>query len=839
MAAFKTAEIEAAVSQFVKANVVEERDELGPVKEDVKFSEVLELISSTLIFDPNSIFYVIFLATNRLSTDVAATLVVVEDIQTAIAEVSHRTKDITRTTLLGDAAAALLEVDTILSSRDALSNSAFNRYLSSTNAFVGVSLEPNIKSGSDLIRPPQKARTDARTALATLATSYADHLAVLAQLQEMLTEFNALNLPVLAIQDSVRKARRDLKSLQATFEDTATTRDAKIAESRDAYLRITAGKAVLNSYNTVSDPSSPRLQSTAALTGRAAIPLGDGVLTKVEVLGTKSAPWEIDTGTNDEFKVAADGALETTYTIVPPTRPSVTTFLDETWDATGPAVAYQVIVTTQDKLEIDGLAPRVVLTAGANRTAANIASDINTWATANSFPYTASSPGGFVKIEKTSGGAQRIRMTAFNGTDRAAILATYTALGFYEGQEDTVAGVTAAELASQINAVGELVAEVELTQFDEGVSGAMFSSTEIDLPLGTLVSLSHVDDILVLLSGQSAGAHRIVSITQPGVDRITVATTQPFVLAESGIEFRIIRELLKITSPATGLTGQIIVGAGNANTTLGFTAAAAKSTTTGFEAVLTAVPQDFTQSDVVEGDLVRITIGVNTTQHVISEITGSNKQLEITPAIDVSLTGLTFQILSAAAVAYENFIAAAVVWDLLREASDFEDDTRELERVMNPLLANKRPSAFQIADANTAATALLSLLNSLSTVLTDFEVNAVGRVDAALKMLQERGMDRGFDTLMDGEIANFFGFDKDDASSSAFMLKSMRNVVVEDLPQSKLDDDGDDIQHDELVVDTDAELDFSDTDSEDEDLHPLGEIPDLDDTDASTLRQRL
>ena len=241
----------------------------------------------------------------------------------------------------------------------------------------------------------------------------------------------------------------------------------------------------------------------------------------------------------------------------------------------------------------------------------------------------------------------------------------------------------------------------------------------------------------------------------------------------------------------------------------------------------------------VEGDLVRITIGVNTTQHVISEITGSNKQLEITPAIDVSLTGLTFQILSAAAVAYENFIAAAVVWDLLREASDFEDDTRELERVMNPLLANKRPSAFQIADANTAVTALLSLLNSLSTVLTDFEVNAVGRVDAALKMLQERGMDRGFDTLMDGEIATFFGFDKDDASSSAFMLKSMRNVVVEDLPQSKLDDDGDDIQHDELVVDTDAELDFSDTDSEDEDLHPLGEIPDLDDTDASTLRQRL
>ena len=92
-------------------------------------------------------------------------------------------------------------------------------------------------------------------------------------------------------------------------------------------------------------------------------------------------------------------------------------------------------------------------------------------------------------------------------------------------------------------------------------------------------------------------------------------------------------------------------------------------------------------------------------------------------------------------------------------------------------------------------------------------------------------MDRAYDTLLDGDIAGFFGMDKDDASLSTYMLKSMRAVVVADLPISKIDDDGGDIVHDadDEIVESDADYDYSDADLDDVDLE-LGESPDSDDS---------
>lgn len=839
MAGYTSDEIEASVSRFVKAEISDERDELGPDKQDVKFSEVIELISSTLIFDPNAIFYVIFLATNRLNKNVEQSIAYVEDVLDAITEMSHRTTEITRTSLLGDAAAALLEVDTILTERDAVSNNAFNRYLSSLNSFITVSLRPNIKSGTDIIRPPQQARVEARTSLSSLATSYADHLEVISQISQMLTEFNAINLPVLAIQNSVRQARADLEDLQTTFESALTTRDAKIAESRDAYLRLVSGKAVLTNYNTVTDPSSPRMSSSSALKGRAALPLGDGEYVVAETVCTKSAPWAIETGVNDELKIAEDGNPETTYTLVPPTQPQLDSALDEDWDSGGTNTAYDIVVGVNDKLEIDGLAPRVTLTSGGNRTAVQIASDITSWATTNSYPYSASALnlGGlnYVRIVKTSYGAQRLRMTALDAGDRAAILAAYTTLGFYEGQEDTAGGVTATELAEQINAADKVLASVERTTFEEGDDGTITSLTELQLPAGTIVSDVGQDDMLVIRNGESVGYHRLA--IDPVADQITVVADQPFVQLESNVEYLLVREVVRVKSISSGLTGKLAINASSAVSTLGFTVGETDSTTTGFRAAESGNDKDFVQADIVEGDILRITAGA--TEHEITEISNGGQQLEVDPPIDVDRTNLAFSIYSAAAVAYENFSLALSAWDAARESSSFVEDTLELDRVMNPLLANKRPSAAQTNDATTVAMELLSLLSSLSAVLTDFEVSSVGRVDAALKMLQERGMDRAYDTLLDGKITEFFEYDKDDASNSSYMLKAMRQVVVADLPLSKLEEDADDIIHDELIIGTDADLDFTDVDGEDENVLPLGEIPDLNEQDEGTLRQRL
>lgn len=839
MANYTDAEIADAVSQFVQSTLRIDRSALGPVDADSKFSEVVGLISSTLIYDPNAIFYLIFLASNRLNTAVETDIGYLDDVLEAIDEMGKRTKDVTRTTLLGDAAAALLTVDQILTDRNTISSQAYNRYQASIDAFTAVSLEPNIKTGTSIVRPPELARIEVQDDLDTLRVDYPNLLAAAEQLQAMLGEFNGLNLPVLAIQNSVRTVRSDLQELQAYFESSSVTKEQRIAKCREAYLRITSGRSVLDNYTTVTDPVEPRLSSSSQITGRLALPIS-GEVAPATVAGTKSGPWAIVLGVNDTLSIAEDGNPATVYTITAPVQPSLRCYGAE---------SYTIITNYNDCLEIDGLFPPITLTSavapGLVRTAAQIVSDISTWIAAN-YPgqYSASvlSEGGknYVKITKTQTGIQRLRMTADDVASHDRVVQSYGTLGFYEGQQDDNAGVSAAELTEIINAAGLVTASVERTVFEQGLTGTVASATVIDLPPNSLASTDHVDDQILIRNGLNVGYHRIVSVTRyPTADEVVVSSSTPFPsFVANDQDWIIIRERLVLTSKAVGLESEVSVGIGNANATVGLTVGSSYGQTTGFRAATAGVDIDFTVHDVVVNDILYLTDSTPTeTRHTISSLEDSNKQLEFTPALPSNITLTAFRILSTAAESYALFIAQMEAWTRAIP-SVYEENTLELDRQMNPLLANKQPSIAQLNDARAAAQLLRTTLKNLSNILVAFVVAAVSRIDAALKMLRERGMDKAYDLLMTGEIASFFDMDKDDAASSAFMLKSMRSVVQQDLPVSKLEDDIDDTYAKDTIVGTDPDQDFSDQDT-DENLRILGEVPDFDTESDSTSTSRV
>lgn len=837
MAGYTDEEIANAVSQFVQSTLRIERSPLGPVDADSKFNEVVGLISSTLIYDPNAIFYLIFLASNHLNKIVETEIGYVDDVLEAIDEMGKRTKDVTKTTLLGDAAAALLTVDQILTDRNTISSQAYSRYQASIDAFTTASLEPNIKTGTDIVRPPELARTEVKGVLDTIRVDYPQILADAEQLQVMLAEFNDLNLPVLAIQNSVRMVRSDLQELQKYFESPTVTKEERIAMCREAYLRITSGRSVLDNYTTVTDPAEPRLSSSASVIGRLTLSISGG-LVPATVTGTKSGPWAIVTGVNDGLNIAEDGNAPTAYTITAPSQPSVRCY---------GASPYDITALYNDKLEIDGLSPTISLTAGAGRTAAQIVADISAWITAN-YPgqYSAAvlAEGGknYVKVTKTQAGIQRLRMTADNVTDRGRIVQAYGTLGFYEGQQDDNAGVSAAEVAEIINAVNKLTASVSRTVFEEGQTGTVASATVIDLPPNSLASTDHANDQILVRTGLNAGYHKIVSVTQyPSADEVVVSPSTPFAsFVATNQDWIIIRERLVLTSKSTGMDSEITIQAGTANSALGLTTGSAYGQTTGFRAAASGRDVDFTMYDVVENDILYLTSSVPVeTRHTVSSLEDSNRQLEFTPPLSAATALSAFRILSTAAEAYKVFIAAMTVWTR-NIPSVYQENTLELDRQMNPLLVNKQPSIAQLNDARNAAQLLRTTLKDLSLVLVAFVVSAVGRIDASLKMLRERGMDKAYDLLMEGKIADFFGMDKDDAASSSFMLKSMRSVVQQDLPVSKLDDDIDDTYTKDTIVGTDPDQDYSDQDT-DENLRILGEVPDYDSSvdPAGELRVRL
>lgn len=934
MAGYSDDEIVLAVSQFVKSNVKVVRDALGPVDQGAKFDEVVQLISSTLIFDPNAIYYLIFLATNSLNHDVVSALEFVADMRTALTEVSKPTKYVSRTSLLADAAAALQSVDTILTQNSAISSSAFNKYVSAVDAFRDASLTPNIKEANQIVRPPQEARKVMQTDLSSITAAYPELLVRADLILTMLDQFEELDLPVKTIQSSIRQTRSDLVDLRTQFESTTVSKDDKIGLTRDAYLRITAGKAVLTSLANFRSPNSARITSTSTRKGYAASVGLSGELISAAVTGTKSAPWDISTGTNDTLIIAADGAAPTTYTIVPPVLASVTSFgSSSTYDihvatyasvtgtVAGPSyviplandfkvavdsVTYSGTITTGTRtiaeviadirnlesplgaklstvvsvtdaanyinlthltagarlimvLETDpentpvtsvlgfldnpyssGLDANniieideesIVLTTGI-RTPAQVASDINTWATANSKPYLATSGITAVTITKTAAGKQSITMTA--EASSATVLECYKTLGFYEGQTDRTTAVSADELAYQLNQVDELTASVTRTFFESGTDGTLHSSSQLYVPHGVVASTNHVGDMLYIRSGANSGYYRIVSVTLGSpYDTITVSSgsfVAPFVGNQS---WQILRELLTVTSKVADLSSRVQVNAASANSTIGLTVGTYYGTTTGFEIVDQGSAINLVQAFVVVGDKVQLVNGTEVTDCTVAAM-DSDYQLELTPPIKLDGSiAYSFSIWSADVIAYEQFSTSMVSWKAALQTSLFSEDAGELVRAFNPVLYNKNPSQAQISDADSSASQLAGILSALSSILVAYVIRVIPRMDAALRMLLERGMDRAYDTLLGGNVIDFFSYDKDDVSSSAYMLKASRTVVQSDIPISKLETDGDDVIHDPTtIVTTDSNYDYSDMDK-DENIALLGELPDVDQGDPN------
>lgn len=954
MADFSSTEIEAAVSQFVKSNISVQRDALGPIDLQSKFSEVLQLVSSTLIFDPNSIFYLIFLVSNKLNSLVETTLADVDDLTQAVKEMGHKTTKVTKTSLLGDAAAALFSVDQILNEQNVISQTPFTRYQRAVDAFTAASLAPNIRQVIDLqvqvARPPQEARADSLTLLTSLSTNYATILSSLEQLEAMLDEFRSLDLSVLTIQDSVRKVRTDLRALQDAFEDPSASDDDKISYTRDAYLRLTAGKAVLTNLSTIRDPEEPRLRSSDSVSGKASVPLSGGRLTPATIRMSKSAPWIIKTGVNDQFSIREDSAVApTTYTITPSPYPvvqnyrsgpfalraasyaslisanaqnyvipaapdnefsvtvdgaifvgpvtsgsrtgaqvvadilamvdadtgliSLSTVINATYSlgvvlthllpgdhtiiinnppgTTLPAVTVNSVLgftagtigrgnEANNVVEIDGHSPVITLTTGASVSRAQVVSDILTWVAANvPGQYTATDTGSAIEIRKTIPGSQTVTMTADYAPEHANVVRAYQELGFYVGQSDSSEAVSAVEIASMVNGVGLINAAAKSETFESGTDGTTTGPTTIEFPAGSIPA-SRVGMQLYIQSGINAGPHRITSIVIGFTDVIVVSTDTPFIYTGIDQHWVIVDEYVQLTSKASDLSTKLLVSAGTADTELGLATGAVYGTTTGFT---TNTLSSFTRADVVVGDVLRIP---SEPDREISLVT-SDTQVEVTPPLPTNATGLSFQVLSTAALAYEQLIVDLAAWDSLIRSSAFATDLRELQRVMNPLLNNTRPTDGQINKAVDLLTfenlispeesGLKPLLEQLRDALVAFEVNRVSRIDAALNMLQERGMDRAYDHLMDGKLAAVFSFDKDDAASSAYMLKTSRAVAQEDVPVSKSDEAVGDTVAGNEIVGTDADFDVSDMDP-DENLSLLGEIADYSDEDASEATKR-
>ena len=958
MSGYSSDEIESAVSRLVKSSFTTRRDPLGPTDIGAAFADVLQLLSSTFLFDPTAFFYLIYLATNKLNKSVQNTIDNLDDLLEAVDETFYRTKAVEHSSLLGDASNALADVDSILTANGSVSSQAFLRYSNAVSKFTEKDLAPNVKHSSQIVRPAPLAKSDAADILLSLETDYSQLLTDLAQVEGMLAEFLALDLGPTVLQTSVRKARDDLETLSSYFNSDSYTKDDKIAATRDAYLTLTAGKSVMGSMTNFVDPRDPLMQSDSTVKGYSAVAQGNGKTTPAFILSSKSGPWNITTGSNDELNIKEDLAgAATTYTLTPPSYPSVTNYKGllsggsfdihpvtnafvlgnaaASYTITAPNVVFTVYVDGTEytgsltagvytgaamateigtKLGLSGIATvsyttgiKIVHVSSGTGRSMSVGEPTNSANTSLGFPsgtvwygvgladnnqlqiddgniltlttdptttisdlisqinaydhgtYPVGTYEGsqesevvdgttwyYLKITKKIAGAGTITLNA--PTSSPPITEFYKTVGFYAGQSDSSKAMSAAEVAEDINAAGLVSASVVKTSFEAGNDGTITSTTTLTIPSGIDTSVSHVDDQLLLRTGTSAGYHRIVSVTPGSPILVTISSDTPFVYGGSPLPYQswlVVREQVKIASKLTGdLQTKLDIQSGSANSTLGLTVEIIYGTTTGFvvKDSATGKSKNLSQSKVHAKDILDLIVGTITTEYTIQELSTAGDQVELTTAIGTNISALAFKVYSAAAKAYSTLESDLSSWDTgSLGKSRYKTDVKELIHLMNILLTPTRPTQGQkndVVNALTGTYGLKTILESLSTILVAFVVSSVSRVDAALKMLTERSLDRAYDLLLSGYVKTVFGMSKDDATRSSYMLKTARSIVQSDLAYPTSDEYADDSRHTASYEGTDADYDTSDKDT-DENVSILGEVAYYSENDKTSATKGL
>jgi len=977
---YSDAEIASAASSLVQGNVSVKRDPLGPVDLEAQFQEVVDLVTSTLVNDPASVFYLLYLLAGDTGDKAASMVSILQDMQIAIDEIANPTKPITNTTLLGDAAAALLEVNAILSKDDTIQKASYDRFIKSVDAFRDVSLRPNVTPSSGSIsRSHPEAVNTAYSHLVELKTKYPEALTAVRELGTYLDTFMALDLRKASAQATIDSARVSLTAMQQTFEDPSTTDAEKAAEARSSYLQLAAAKALVKNVHLVKDPRRPKLDATsgsgATLFKNIPAPQYEETTAPFKVqgavaVGKNGGPWRL-TESNNQLTVAANGHGAITVTLPVPDLPEILsdgasttyTFTDDTparlvstVDSTftipfAPTNVLTIIVnglvytctftpgsqTTADLLAVlndntalqavlstdtDGSGHLVFETRNAGDTAGIIVKNLgaalgftgdNAFSAGTSYNRMLVIDGSqFVEMPvgtlSSSDVADRINTVldgtysasvfsddkriyihrvdgylkftmslppvggSFSGYSRETLARCFDLLGFHDGDTGYSPPVSALQIVETLNASEAFQALGVVAAVSKDVlvsSGAALSMSGLacTYPTGTQVRFPRSDVPAAFLdnyaasspfllsveirSGYNRSTSPILSVASQDSSYVTVATSPefPYRTTEESAAFQVVRDSVKITSIAwdSGESTSKINISGSAANVLGLAGDYYGSTNgvlffpEGFSIPAPTSSNFFPsalplgQYGIKQGDLLwragQRADGVfgDTLFNVLGTLTEDDLSASsyTDKILVLELPGLSLRpatapdpgwlVYSYESYYYRYFIESVYngyltsFWSASWTRPYASGSISELERVMNPLLVNPQPSVAQLNDARTQVANLLTIVLVLQATCSYVLARKVARIDAALTMLQERGFDLAYKALSTGDLVGFLAMDKDDASSSAAMLKAARAVAQNDVPVSKAEDDGDiGRTHQTTAYTPDASYDYTD-----------------------------
>jgi len=443
-------EIAAAVKTIATTKVRPQKTALETVDVDSTFASTLELVSSSLLVDPDILFYLIYLVKEAANKALVSAITKVDLLLELANDVGGITCPVEHTALLADAANALIGLDTLIQD-NVLSQSALSAYTQAVDGFVDKSIHPNVRRLTGQPSPNKysihRSAPEARKQLATMLQDlYALHLtlkAAVEQLPLILDDYQDLDLAEVAAKRTVRKIRQSTEQLREDFE--SATEVEKVEKARSAYLDLIAHRTMLGQVTETIDPMSARMAGLTTNNLRLSAYIGgSSTTTPAKVVGNVSAPFRLVTGVSDTLTIAMNGGADQLITIIPPAQKAIYGSADEPYDIHAAQKANLIGTQTEPfgipagpnnvfDIYVKGVGYRATIVPGA-QPAAQVVANINAaprlvGGAPNDFINDlnlASDVGGKIKLEHTVDGEVQILIGSTGAAFLNAILGFVT-----------------------------------------------------------------------------------------------------------------------------------------------------------------------------------------------------------------------------------------------------------------------------------------------------------------------------------------------------------------------------------------------------------------------------
>lgn len=232
----------------------------GVASPDVETASVIESLALAMMLQPRSAFYAYYLARNGLTTAINSEVAAIDALKLTIQDLSNNTFAIKDTKALKRAQAAMLQLST--QGQVSSDSNAFDRYNVAVNDFLDKQLSKNIKkpNSTEMVRPGEEAGLALPTDLATVKSAHTVFLDRLYALAVGITNFANTPFSSLVGANVVYRTKKDLDSLVAEIEA-----DESGSQSRDAAVRLIAGRAAVRMLGTSIDLQAPVIDTVRHL----------------------------------------------------------------------------------------------------------------------------------------------------------------------------------------------------------------------------------------------------------------------------------------------------------------------------------------------------------------------------------------------------------------------------------------------------------------------------------------------------------------------------------------------------------------------------------------------